>query len=79
MALLSCSEGRPSVFLSEYLKTAGHALGTSLLPRHARHYPMGDRVRQARGAAILARDKLGLVAQVMWAQVRPGWLPRAGS
>lgn len=75
MALLSCSEGRPSVFLSEYLKTARHALETSLVPRHARHYPIEDRVRQARGAARLARDKLGLVAQVMWAQVRPSWLP----
>ena len=42
MALLSCSEGRPSVFLTEYLKAAGHALGASLLPRHARHYPVGD-------------------------------------
>lgn len=76
MALLSCSEARPSVFLSEYLRTAGHALGASFLPQHARHYPMGDRVRKARGAARLARDKLGLVAQVMWAQVRPGWLAR---
>lgn len=76
MALLSCSEGRPSVFLSEYLKTARHALGATLLPRHAWYYPMGDRVRQAQGAARLARDKLGLVAQVVWAQVRPGWLPR---
>lgn len=75
MALLSCAERRPSVFLSEYLKTARHALGTSLMPRHATHYPIEDRVRQARGAASLARDKLGLVAQVMWAQVRPGWLP----
>jgi 2-polyprenyl-6-methoxyphenol hydroxylase-like FAD-dependent oxidoreductase len=79
MALLSCSEGRPSVFLSEYLKTARHAVGASLIPKHARHYPMGDRVRQARDAARLARDKLGLVAQVMWAQVRPSWLPRTDS
>ena len=76
MALLSCSEARPSVFLSEYLKTAGHALGASFIPRHARHYPMSDRVRKAAGAAQLARTKLGLVAQVMWAQVRPGWLSR---
>lgn len=79
MALLSCSEGRASVFLSEYLKTAGHALGASLLPRHARHFPVSDRMRQAKGAALLARDKLGLVAQVMWAQVRPDWLPRTDS
>lgn len=77
MALLSCTEGRPTVFLSEYLKTAQHALRVSLVPRHARQYPVGDRVRLARGAAKLARDKLGLVAQVMWAQVRPSWLPRS--
>jgi 2-polyprenyl-6-methoxyphenol hydroxylase-like FAD-dependent oxidoreductase len=76
MALLSCSERRPHVFLSEYLKTARHALETSLVPQHASAYPVGDRVRRAKGAAKLARDKLGLVAQVMWAQVRPGWLTR---
>lgn len=75
MALLSCAEGRASVFLSEYLKTAGHALGTSFVPRHASHYPVSDRFRRARGAARIARGKLGLVAQVMWAQVRPSWLP----
>ncbi len=77
MALLSCSEGRASVFLSEYLKTARHALEASFVPRHATNYPVGDRMRKARGAARLAKDKLGLVAQVMWAQVRPSWLPRA--
>ncbi len=76
MALLSCSERRPHVFLTEYLKTARHALGTSLVPQHASAYPVGDRVRRAKGAAKMARDKLGLVAQVMWAQVRPGWLTR---
>lgn len=74
MALLSCSEGRPSVFLTEYLKTARHALSSSLVPQHARRYPVADRMRRARGAALLARDKLGLVAQVMWAQVRPSWM-----
>jgi hypothetical protein len=36
-------------------------------------------MRRARGAAKLARGKLGLVAQVMWAQVRPGWLTRIES
>ena len=77
MALLSCAEGRPSVFLSEYLKTARHALGASLIPRHATSFPVQDRLRQVRGAVGLASDKLGLVAQVMWAQVRPSWLPRA--
>ena len=77
MALLSCSEGRAGVFLTEYLKTARHALGTSLIPRHAWHYPMTDRMRQAQGAARLARTKLGLVAQVMWAQLRPSWLPHS--
>ncbi|MEM7154324.1 MAG: FAD-dependent monooxygenase [Myxococcota bacterium] len=76
MALLSCSERRPHVFLTEYLKTARHALGSSFVPRHASMYPMGDRVRRARGAARLARTKLGQVAEVMWAQVRPSWLTR---
>ncbi len=77
MALLSCSEGRPSVFLAEYLKTARHALSSSLVPQHARRYPVADRMRRARGAAALAKDKLGLVAEVMWAQVRPTWMPDA--
>ncbi len=77
MALLSCAEGRPSVFLSEYIKAAGHALGASLIPRHATSFPVEDRLRQVRGAVGLAGDKFGLVAQVMWAQVRPSWLPRA--
>lgn len=76
MALLSCAEGRPGVFLTEYLKTARHALETSLVPRHARALPARDRLRQVTGAALLASNKLGLVAQVMWAQVRPSWLPR---
>ena len=76
MALLSCSERRPHVFLTEYLKTARHALGSSLVPQHASMYPVGDRVRRARGAARLARTKLGQVAEVMWAQVRPSWLTR---
>jgi squalene monooxygenase len=76
MALLSCAEGRPSVFLSEYIKTAGHALGSSIVPRHATHFPLQDRARQVRGAVSLATDKLGLVTQVMWAQIRPAWLPR---
>jgi squalene monooxygenase len=75
MSLLSCSEGRASVFLTEYLKAAGHAFGTSFVPRHASHYPVSDRFRRARGAARMAKGKLGLVAQVMWAQVRPAWLP----
>jgi len=74
MALLSCAERRPSVFLSEYLRTAGHALNVSLIPKHAAHYPVADRVRHARGAAKLARDKLGLVANVVWAQLRPSWM-----
>ncbi|MBX7078458.1 MAG: FAD-dependent monooxygenase [Nannocystaceae bacterium] len=74
MSLLSCAERRPSVFLSEYLRAAGHALGGSFVPRHAWHFPVADRMRQARGAASLARDKLGLVANVVWAQLRPGWL-----
>ncbi|MBV1858817.1 MAG: FAD-dependent monooxygenase, partial [Nannocystaceae bacterium] len=75
MSLLSCSESRPSVFLTEYFKTARHALSSSLIPQHARRYPVADRVRRARGAASLAKDKLGLVAAVMWAQIRPSWMP----
>jgi squalene monooxygenase len=74
MALLSCAELRPAIFLSEYLRTAGHALGVSLIPKHAVHFPVADRMRQARGAAKLARDKLGLVANVVWAQLRPDWM-----
>lgn len=76
MALLSCAEGRPTVFLSEYLKTARHAVESSLLPRHARNFPVQDRIRQVRGAVDMARGKLGMVANVMWAQVRPSWLSR---
>jgi squalene monooxygenase len=64
------------VFLTEYLKTARHAIETSLVPRHARALPARDRLRQVAGAAALAGNKLGLVAEVMWAQVRPSWLPR---
>jgi 2-polyprenyl-6-methoxyphenol hydroxylase-like FAD-dependent oxidoreductase len=74
MALLSCVEARPSVFLTEYLKTARWALEGSFVPKHAREYPMVDRVRHARGAAKLARDKLGIVAEVVWAQLRPSWI-----
>ena len=75
MALLSCAEGRPQVFLSEYLKAARYALESSLIARHAAHLPTRDRLRQVSGAMQLASHKLGLVAQVMWAQVRPAWLP----
>jgi len=74
MALLSCVEARPSVFLTEYLKTARWALEGSFVPKHAQQYPMVDRVRHARGAAKLARDKLGIVAEVVWAQLRPSWI-----
>ncbi len=75
MALLSCAEGRPAVFLSEYLKAARYAIESSLVARHAAHLPTRDRLRQVSGAMQLASNKLGLVAQVMWAQVRPTWLP----
>jgi len=76
LALLACAEGRPYVFLSEYIKTARHALHSSLAPRHARHFPVADRLRRMQGAVELASDKLGLVASVAWAQVKPGWLVR---
>ncbi len=75
MALLSCAEGRPQVFLTEYLKAARYAIESSLVARHAAHLPTRDRLRQVSGAVQLASNKLGLVAQVMWAQVRPTWLP----
>lgn len=75
MALLSCAEGRPQVFLTEYLKAARYAIESSLVARHAAHLPTRDRLRQVSGAMQLASNKLGLVAQVMWAQVRPAWLP----
>ena len=75
MALLSCAEGRPQVFLTEYLKAARYALESSIVARHAVHLPTRDLLRQVSGAMHLASNKLGLVAQVMWAQVRPAWLP----
>lgn len=76
MALLSCVERRPHVFLTEYLKTARYAVQSGLRPRHARRAPVEDRVGRLLGAAGLARDKFGLVARVMWAQVRPSFLAR---
>ncbi len=76
MALLSCVERRPHVFLTEYLKTARYALESGLRPRHAVRPPWEDRVDRLAGAAGLAREKLGLVARVMWAQVRPSFLSR---
>lgn len=74
LALLACDERRPHVFLSEYLKAARHAVETSLAPKHATHYPVTDRLRSVQGAVELAGTKLGLVAQVALAQVRPAWL-----
>lgn len=74
LALLSCAEGRPRVFLSEYLRAAGHAVRTGMRPDYAPHYPMSDRLRRVGGAVEMARSKLGLVAEVAWAQVRPGWI-----
>ena len=74
LALLACAESRPHVFLSEYMKTAGHVVGTSLVPRRAAHYPFEDRLREVSGALVLASDKLGIFAHVAWAQLRPTWL-----
>lgn len=74
LALLACSEGRPHVFLAEYLRTARHAVESSLVPRHAQHFPVSDRLRQMHSAMGLASDKFGLVAQVAWAQIRPEWM-----
>ena len=59
------------MFLAEYLKTAQHVLHSSLTPRHALHYPLEDRLRQVQGAVGLAGTKIGVVAQVAWAQMRP--------
>ena len=78
LALLACAEQRPRIFLSEYLETARHVLHSSMAPRHAIHYPVSDRLRQVKGAVGLAGAKVGVVAQVAWAQVRPargftGW------
>jgi squalene monooxygenase len=74
LALLACAERRPRIFLAEYLKTAGHVVHSSLAPRHAAHYPVGDRLRQVQGAVGLAGTKVGLLAHVAWSQVRPAWL-----
>ncbi len=77
MSLLSCAEGRPHVFVSEYLRAARFAMRVCIQPRYARHLPMVDRLRTAHGAAQLAGGKLGKVAQVVWANVRPNWSLRA--
>ncbi|MFV8748953.1 FAD-dependent monooxygenase [Nannocystaceae bacterium ST9] len=74
LALLACAERRPRIFLTEYLKTAGHVVHSSLAPRHAAHFPVSDRLRQVQGAVGLAGTKVGLLAHVAWSQVRPTWL-----
>ncbi|NVB40002.1 FAD-dependent monooxygenase [Pseudenhygromyxa sp. WMMC2535] len=74
LALLACAERRPQIFLSEYLKTAGHVVHASLAPRHAAHYPVRDRLRQVQGAVGLAGTKVGMVASVAWSQIRPSWM-----
>lgn len=73
LSLLSCAEGRPHVFISEYLRAARYAMRVCIQPRYARNLPVVDRLRTARGAAQLAGGKLGQVAQVVWANVRPQW------
>ncbi len=74
LALLACAERRPRIFLTEYLKTAGHVVHSSLTPRHAAHLPASDRLRRVQGAVGLAGTKVGLLAHVAWSQVRPTWL-----
>jgi 2-polyprenyl-6-methoxyphenol hydroxylase-like FAD-dependent oxidoreductase len=74
LALLACAERRPRIFVSEYIKTAGHVVHSSLAPRHAAHFPVGDRLRQVQGAVSLAGTKVGLLANVAWSQLRPTWL-----
>jgi len=71
LALLACAERRPRIFLAEYLKTAQHVLHSSMAPRHAIHYPVGDRLRQVHGAVGLAGTKVGMVAHVAWSQIKP--------
>ena len=79
LALLACAEGRPRVFLAEYLRTARHAVEASLTPAHATHLPVEDRLRQVQSTMGLAGAKFGLVAQVAWAQLRPSWLSSLGA
>lgn len=73
LALLSCTEARPQVFLSEYVKAAKHALSASLFPQHATELPLADRWWKLQGTLKSAQEKLGLVADVGWKQVKPGW------
>ena len=74
MALLSCAERRPAVFVSEYLKTANHAIRAGMRPEYATHLPLEDRLRTVGSAVRLARSKVGQLRSVAWAQLRPSWL-----
>ena len=75
LSLLACAERRPSIFLSEYIRTARHAAHACLNPRHAPLQPVGQRVRNLVAATQLATGKLETVAKVSWAQLRPTWWP----
>lgn len=78
LALLSCTEARPQVFLSEYVKAAKHALSASLFPQHASELPLADRWWKLQGTLKSAQEKFGLVADVGWKQVKPTWWSEPG-
>ena len=73
LALLSCVESRPQVFVAEYLKAAHHAMLACTRPRYAEQLPFADRWWRLRGTSKMARDKFGVIAQVGWKQLRPAW------
>lgn len=73
LALLSCVEARPQVFLSEYFKAAGHAFRASVYPQHASALPLADRCWKLKDTLRSAQQKFALVADVGWKQVKPSW------
>lgn len=73
LGLLSCVEARPQVFLSEYVKAAGHALSASLFPQHASELPLADRWWKLQDTIKAAQQKFNMVADVGWKQVKPVW------
>lgn len=73
LGLLSCVEARPQVFLSEYVKAAGHALSASLFPQHASELPLADRWWKLQDTIKAAQQKFNLVADVGWKQIKPVW------
>lgn len=76
LGLLACAEDRAHVFLSEYARAARFALSSSLRPSFAHEQPWADRMRRVSDSAALASGKLGTVGRVIWANMRPSWLPK---